>query len=339
VTRHLREVGLRKLRDGRLLVGGGGTVRTLAKLVRKSTGAPSLRLHGYAITAPRLRELTRSLLSQSVSQRRRVAGMPPERADIIAAGAVAVNTVLEVSGAPSLLVCGQGLREGLAYEAFRAHKSPVVRDARRAGVDTFRERYVTGALRQFTHEDPALNGLPFVARQSHPSDGVEPLALLLAEKLSPVLQMGDSDRVMLSAAAALCDAGRAVSLYRWSEHAAYLLTNGDLSGFTQEEAILIAEIIGSQEGQRVELAGYGVSLPDGEVTRAGRLGFVVGLARWLRRFGVEAQTPLSVLAPPGSLIVALPPGVPLISDEWEESLARGCRRYFDRELQVTSVGT
>jgi hypothetical protein len=45
-----------------------------------------------------------------------------------------------------------------------------------------------------------------------------------------------------------------------------------------------------------------------------------------------------LLTPPGSLIVVLPPGGALIADEWEEGLARGCRRYLDRELQVTRVG-
>jgi exopolyphosphatase/guanosine-5'-triphosphate,3'-diphosphate pyrophosphatase len=337
VAKRLNEAGLGRLKEGTLLVGGGGTVRTLAKLVRKALGAPSLRLHGYAIEAPRLKELTRTLGGQSVAQRRRMPGMPPERADIIAAGAVVVNTVLEVTGARSLLVCGQGLREGLAYEAFRVQKSPVVRDVRQAGVDAFRERYVTGALRQFTHEDATHPGETPVTH-GHPSDGVEPLALRLLERLAPLMPVTAGDRALLSAAAALCDAGRAVSLYRWPEHAMYLLTNGDLNGYTQAEAVLIGQIVASQEGQRVDLEGYGLDLADGEAAQAGRLGFVVGMARWLRRFGVDAKTPLSVLTPPGSLIVVLPPGGALIADEWEEGLARGCRRYLDRELQLTRVG-
>src|SRR5437879_5455248 len=100
--------------------------------------------------------------------------MPPERADIIAGGALVVQAVAEATGARSLLVCGQGLREGVAYEAFRVGKSPVVRDARGAGVDTFRERYVTGALRQFTHEDPAPldERVTSTVLGPHPSDGV-----------------------------------------------------------------------------------------------------------------------------------------------------------------------
>ena len=127
-------------------------MRTIAKLVRKARGAPSLRLHGYAVERDRVSELVRTLTTQPLAQRRRIAGMPPERSDIISAGALIVQAVVEATGARSLLVSGQGLREGVAYEAFRIGKSPVVREVRRAGVDAFRERYVTGALRQFTHE-------------------------------------------------------------------------------------------------------------------------------------------------------------------------------------------
>ena len=102
--------------------------------------------------------------------------------------------------------------------------------------------------------------------------------------------------------------------------------------------MLLAEVIASQEGQRVDLKGYGLELPEADEPRAGRLGIVVGLARWLRRIGIDAGTPFSVLTPPGSLLLVLPPGVPLIEDEWQAGLARGCRRYLDRDLQISAVG-
>ncbi|HEY7296256.1 MAG TPA: Ppx/GppA phosphatase family protein, partial [Dehalococcoidia bacterium] len=247
----LHQAGVRKLAANQILAGAGGTIRALAKLVRKASGAPSIRLHGYAIDAPRLRDLARMLAGQTAQQRRRVAGLAPERAEIIAAGALIVQAVVQATGARSLLVCGQGLREGLAYEAFRVHhRSAVIRDVRRAGIEAFRERYVTGALRAFTHEghdqeESAGHAAPLYAGMPgpHPSDGVEPLALRLLEKLTPVTPASDADRGLLSAAAALCDAGRAISLYRWSEHAFYLLTNGDLNGYTQREAVLIGELI------------------------------------------------------------------------------------------------
>jgi exopolyphosphatase/guanosine-5'-triphosphate,3'-diphosphate pyrophosphatase len=344
VEQALRGAGVRKLAAGETLAGAGGTIRALAKLVRKASGAPSIRLHGYAIDAGRQRDLARTLAGQTAQQRRRVPGLAPERAEIIAAGALIVQAVLHVTGARSLLVCGQGLREGLAYEAFRVHhRSPVIRDVRRAGIEAFRERYVTGALRAFSHEghdhdEHDAHAAPLYAglRGPHPSDGVEPLALRLLEKLAPVASVGAADRELLAAAAALCDAGRAISLYRWPEHAVYLLTNGDLNGYTQREAITIGLLIAAQAGVRVEPPRGLGQVEEGAAFEVMTL--ALGLARWLRRFGVEAETPLSVLAPSGALLVVLPHHVPLIADEWEEGLARACRRAFDRELRVSRVG-
>jgi hypothetical protein len=57
-----------------------------------------------------------------------------------------------------------------------------------------------------------------------------------------------------------------------------LLTNGDVNGYTQAEAVLIGQVIASQEGQRVDLEGYGLPLAESETARVGRFGFVVGLA-------------------------------------------------------------
>ncbi len=341
VVKSLRQAGVKKSKSGGVLTGAGGTVRNLAKLVRKTSGSPSYRLHGYQVEGARLRELTRALLGQTVQQRRRIAGLPPDRADIIAGGAIIVQAVMEATGTRSLLVCGQGLREGVALEAFRSHKSPLIRSVRSAGVDAFRERYVTGALRQFTHEDTtpaAEGGAPSTRPVYHPSDGVEQLALYLLDKLGSIVTATPVERELVAAAAALCDAGRAISLYRSAEHAAYLFANGDLVGFTQQEAAMVALLVGSQSGQRLELPGFDPPAAEGDGAHAVQLALVVGLARWLRRVGVSAATPLSAVAMPGSLVLVLPPGVPVLRDDWSEALARGCRRLFDRELVVTSVG-
>jgi exopolyphosphatase / guanosine-5'-triphosphate,3'-diphosphate pyrophosphatase len=332
LAKQLRAAGVRPLPPGQLLAGSGGTVRTLAKIVRREAGLPSLRLHGYAMDGRALSATARTLLGQTVQQRRRIPGLPPERSDTIGAGALVVQAVMRAAGARSLLVCGQGLREGIAYEAFRASKSAIIRDPRRAGIDAFRERYVTGPLLGFTHEEGRESRH---AVGPHPSDGVEPLALALLERLALALAATDDDRALLAAAAALCDVGRAISLYRWMEHAAYLLANGDLVGYTQREAVLIGQVIGAQTGARVVPSRPELALEEGEAWRAGQLGMVLGLARWLRRLGVDAAAPPRLTVAADSLAVQLPAGVPFVEDEWLDGLARGCRRYLDRVLIVT----
>jgi|SRR5579875_1463412 len=330
----LAEAGIGALGAEEMLVGAGGTVRTLAKIARRRAGLPSLRLHGYAVERRALEQLARDLLRQPLRQRRRIPGLPAERADTIGAGVLAIGEVMRATRARALVVCGQGLREGIAYEAYRARKSPLIRDPRRAGVEAFRERYVTGPLLGFTHEE--LRDTVH-AIGPHPSDGVEPLALALFDRLAETLSPAVDDRALLSAAAMLCDAGRAVSLYRWNEHTAYLLTNGDLVGYTQREAALIGAVISAQTGGRIAPLRPDLALDEAEQRRAGRLGAVLGLARWLRRLGVAADDPLSLRTTGRTLAVTLPPGVPTVEDEWLAGLARGVRRYLGLTLAVQSL--
>jgi hypothetical protein len=40
----------------------------------------------------------------------------------------------------------------------------------------------------------------------------------------------------------------------------------------------------------------------------------------------------------GSLLVVVPPEVPLVADEWHDGLVRACRRFLDRELRFTRLG-
>jgi exopolyphosphatase/guanosine-5'-triphosphate,3'-diphosphate pyrophosphatase len=322
VGQRLRNAGLEAMAPGQTLVGLGGTVRSLAKLVRRNAGLPSVRLHGFSVEAGVLRDLCRALARQNEAERRRIAGLPTERAGIIVAGAVVIREVLDITKVPSLLVCGHGLREGIAYEAFREGEPALIPDVRRAGVEAFAARY--SATR---------------AGEGGARDGdVERLALRLLKRLAPIMPPDEDDHELLAAAAVLCDTGRTVSLYRWPEHTLYLLANGDLTGFTQQEALLIAQVVAAQSGQRADLAPYQVTPSEADDARAGRLGVVLGLARWLSRAGVDAHTPVSVLAQGRALIVVLPPEVPLVDDEWYEGLVRACRRYLDRDLRATRLG-
>jgi exopolyphosphatase/pppGpp-phosphohydrolase len=71
--------------DGEMLVGLGGTIRTLARI-------------------------------QRAAERRGVKGLKPERADIIVAGAVIVEELMAIGGYEHLTVSGHGVRHGVLVE-------------------------------------------------------------------------------------------------------------------------------------------------------------------------------------------------------------------------------
>lgn len=109
---------LKSLREARVncLAGVGGTVTTLAALEQSLSVYDPERIHGYRLTAAAVRRIYTMLQSLSVTERKKLPGLQPDRADIIAAGTAIVKTVLEGSGLPGLIVSERGILHGLLIE-------------------------------------------------------------------------------------------------------------------------------------------------------------------------------------------------------------------------------
>jgi exopolyphosphatase / guanosine-5'-triphosphate,3'-diphosphate pyrophosphatase len=101
---------------GAPLVAVSGTATTMAAVeLRLREYAPD-RVHGYRL-APAVvdRQLAR-YLELTVEERRRLPGMEPKRADVIAGGACIFSRLLARIGSDDLIVSDRGVRWGLAYE-------------------------------------------------------------------------------------------------------------------------------------------------------------------------------------------------------------------------------
>ncbi len=100
-----------------VLAGVGGTVTVLAMLDRKLTAYDPARLEGWGVTADRLATLTAKLIDTTQEERRRWPAMGEGRADIVVAGVLVVEALMERFPSPMLVCSTQGLRYGLAREA------------------------------------------------------------------------------------------------------------------------------------------------------------------------------------------------------------------------------
>ena len=67
-----------------------------------------------------LQGLNKRLASLTLAERRTVAGLPPQRADIIVAGGFVLEEVMNALGIESLRVCDWSLREGVIIDRLRA---------------------------------------------------------------------------------------------------------------------------------------------------------------------------------------------------------------------------
>jgi exopolyphosphatase/guanosine-5'-triphosphate,3'-diphosphate pyrophosphatase len=205
------------------LVGIGGTVRNLAAAAQRAAGLPSNGVQGMLITSEALDELVERLASLPAAERASVPGIKPARADLILAGAVVVQGVLQAGGFDGIETTEAGLREGVFFERLLAERDPpLFEDVRRASVMNMAGQYRVD-----------------VAHTEH----VAMLALGMFDELADLgLHEGDPrERELLWAACMLHDIGMSIDYDDHHKHSRYLILNSGLAGFTPVETAIIAQ--------------------------------------------------------------------------------------------------
>jgi exopolyphosphatase/guanosine-5'-triphosphate,3'-diphosphate pyrophosphatase len=222
------------LRDGdpadadRRLVGIGGTVRNLAAAAQRATGLPSNGVQGTVIESGVLDELVERLAALPASERASVPGVKPARADLVLAGAVVLQGVLEAGGFGRLETTEAGLREGIFFERLLSAGSPdpgcppLFEDLRRTSVLNMAAQYRV---------------------DRHHTRHVAALALGMFDELAALgLHEGDArERELLWAASMLHDIGMSIDYDDHHKHSRYLILNGGLPGFAPVETAIIAQ--------------------------------------------------------------------------------------------------
>ena len=102
------------------LVGIAGTFTTLVAMEKKLARYSHGDVHGGTLTLDGLRRQLEILERKSIAERRALAGLEPERADVIFAGACLLERVMHRYQADRVIVSDQGVRYGLLHEAARA---------------------------------------------------------------------------------------------------------------------------------------------------------------------------------------------------------------------------
>lgn len=106
------------------IVAVAGTATTLAAMELELERYDPAAVEGCVLGREVLARWIDRLSLMSVGQRRRVRGLEPGRADVIVAGLVVLEGVLERIGARSFRISGRGVRHGVALRLLEG-KSPV----------------------------------------------------------------------------------------------------------------------------------------------------------------------------------------------------------------------
>jgi exopolyphosphatase/guanosine-5'-triphosphate,3'-diphosphate pyrophosphatase len=122
LRREIREQLLAVLRPaepGEIVVGLGGTIRTLASIHLNAHPGERRRRHGLRLRQSDVTAIRERLESIPLRKRRTIRGLRAERADITLAGAIVVEELMVFGGYLSLAVCDRGVRDGiLLHETF-----------------------------------------------------------------------------------------------------------------------------------------------------------------------------------------------------------------------------
>jgi len=203
--------------------GTSGTVRNVAAVAARVLHDREPQ-RDETVSLADVRRVVKLLRGLPLDERRRVPGLNPDRADIVVAGAVVLETLLTDLELPAVTALGEcGLRDGLLVDHLARGTDGPVHEL------SVRERSVLRLL-QATGAD-----------ESH-ARHVTRLALELFDSAGPAgyHDLGGEERELLRHAAMLHDVGTFVSYAEHHVHSAYLIANADLLGFDQREIAIMA---------------------------------------------------------------------------------------------------
>ena len=105
-----------------VVAGTAGTITTLAAMDQALAVYDPTRINGYILARASLDRLVDMLSVRSLDARRQIAGLESGREDIILAGAVVAQEIIDRCGASEMLVSDWGLREGIVFDLYEKHR-------------------------------------------------------------------------------------------------------------------------------------------------------------------------------------------------------------------------
>jgi exopolyphosphatase/guanosine-5'-triphosphate,3'-diphosphate pyrophosphatase len=201
------------------MVGSGGTFTSLGRMATARRGLPVPEtVHGVAVATAEVETLLEWLSAKTPEQRRMVAGLNPQRADIILAGLAVTAELLALVDARTVTVSAFGLREGLLLEMVSGDAAPAAPDPLRL-MREFVER-CQGDRRHVEH--------------------VRTLARMLFDQLAGPLGSNPDEWPVLEAASLLHDVGQLVSYRKHHKHSFQLISHAERLDLSAHDRALVA---------------------------------------------------------------------------------------------------
>jgi exopolyphosphatase/guanosine-5'-triphosphate,3'-diphosphate pyrophosphatase len=221
-----------------MLFGTGGTFTALASMIMASHGQAGQPMWGYRVTHAQIRHLVADLAQMSLERRCKVAGLSPQRADIIVAGLAIIEGVMRRLRVNVVQVHTRGVRDGLLLTMVSEMQA---RHSTGDGITQTvpgKSSTLAAEERRASSEEFAKNcgvDLPH-ARQ------VARIAGSLWEQLSVPLGLKPDDRELIEAAALVANVGYLINFDGHHKHSYHLILNSELPGFERRQLQVLANV-------------------------------------------------------------------------------------------------
>lgn len=209
-----------------VVAASSGTAESIARMILRARGTTEPKsMNRFEFTGDEVRSVVNALQSApTTAERTKQFGLESNRADIILAGALIMEGLVDIFGLQSLMFSDYALREGLLLDTLRREGLIEVdedHDAARRSVQQLADRC----------DD----------RPEH-SQHVAELAVNLFDELRESLKLVPESRRYLEFAALLANVGVVVSHAKHHLHSYYLIRNSELMGLTDREVEIIAQV-------------------------------------------------------------------------------------------------
>lgn len=240
-------------------VGASGTIRSVASIVKENGWADD-----GVITPDSIDKIIDAMVNAGHVDALQIEGLSSERANVLAGGVCVLKAAFERLNIERMIVSDGALREGLLYDLLG-----------RIQHDDERDRTVVSLARRYQVDEDHAERVSVMATQ-------------LFEQVAKDWLIDNDDHLQhLQWAAKLHEVGLSISHDQFHKHAAYLVENSDLPGFSREEQHALAVIVRGQRRSfpRKELR----KLPDELQQSTERLTVLLRLAMVFNR-GRSEQT-------------------------------------------------
>jgi exopolyphosphatase/guanosine-5'-triphosphate,3'-diphosphate pyrophosphatase len=243
-----------------LAIGAALRARTISDLERRNQAAQP---NETEIALSQLTKLNTALGKMSITERRAVPAISNQRSEIIVAGGQILEGVMRAVGINMLRTCDWALREGIIIDRLREWE-----DSTRPAMPDFAEQKLRGVHafgRRFGYEEAHSHQVARFSEKLFDDLGVPELTR--------------HHRTLLLAAALLHDVGYHIAHENHHKHSFYLILNSELTGFSESERAIIANVARYHHGSlpRERHTGYAALNPTDRATVT-RLASIVRLA-------------------------------------------------------------